>query len=136
MGVVAVFSGGVGWLLFVPYLIWAFIDGLRAGNEYNARLANAAAQKQQAQEQAQRNASLSKVAAVDLVVGMKKLHQLHEAQIINADEFTKKKGMLIAEVQTRGIRETAEDFLTALIPLLQQGIMTQNELTKIKQSVM
>ena len=136
MRVIAVFSGGVGWILFVPYLIWAFIDGLRAGNEYNARIANAATQRQRAQEQAQQSATLSKVSAADLVAGMKKLHQLHEAQIITAEEFAKKKTTLIGDVQARGIRETAEDFLTSLIPLLQQGILTQSELAKIKLAVM
>lgn len=45
-------------------------------------------------------------------------------------------GELIAEVQVRGTHESAEDFLTMLIPLPHQGVLSQVELGKPKQTAM
>ena len=136
IGGVAYVVGGAALLLIVPYWIWAFTDGRRAAREYNQRLTNIAAQKQRAEEEAKAQAAAAKISGSDLLTGMKKLHQLHEAQIITAEEFEQKKATLIAEVQVRGIREAAEDFRTMLIPLLQQGVLSQAELGKLKQAVM
>lgn len=133
-GIVLTLIGGFAWILVLPYWIWAMLDGSRAAQEYNDRLTKS--EEQQAQEETKSAEIAAKASGSDLVAGMKKLHQLREAQIITEEEFRQKKAALVADVQIRGIRETPEDFLTALIPLLQQGIMTQAELAKLKVAVM
>jgi hypothetical protein len=73
-----------------------------------------------------------KIKSSDLTSAFNKLQQLHAGNILTEAEFTERKSKFIIGMKDKIIDESPEDFLSAMIPLMEDNVMTKEELSKIK----
>ena len=75
------------------------------------------------------------ISGSDLLLSLEKLWQLNEKEIITDIEYSARKMKLIEDLEKRILSDSPENFLGALIPLLDKGILSKDEIEKIKQVV-
>ena len=102
-----------------------------------------AAEKEAKKEQEKRDAAekealiqQSTIGAADFVIQIEKNFTLFENNLFDADEFAEKKRFVISSLWTKRPRESAEDFLSALIPLIKRKALTQEDIVSIKKAVL
>jgi len=76
-----------------------------------------------------------KISGSDLLLSFERLWQLNEKGIITDIEYVARKMKLIEDLEKRLLSDSPENFLGALIPLLEKGILNKDEIDKIKQVV-
>ena len=87
-----------------------------------------------AQKETEKKASL-KISGADFMLRIDKLRQLKEKNVINDIEYSARKIKIIDDLKNRLITDTPEIFLGDLIPLLDNDILTKDEMDKVKQIV-
>ena len=102
-----------------------------------------AAEKEARKEQEKRDAAEKEalirqntIEANDFVIQIEKSFALFENNLYDADEFSEKKRSVISSLWSKKPRESAEDFLSALIPLIRRNALTQEEIVSIKKAVL
>ena len=93
----------------------------------------AQAQQQQAQQQAQ---AAAKFSGPDMVLAVEKIKKLKDTGILNETEFTARRQKLIGELKDKKLSDGPEDFLAAIIPLIEAGTLTPDDVQKIKAIVL
>ena len=127
------------FLILIGIWIWGMIDANTRANEINAATAKSAADA--ASERNRRDAEQEEVKRKQIqpsyfVSQVEKFSKLKDASMLTEEEFITRKASLIAELQSKELAGEAEDFLTALIPLVQRKAITEPELQKIKSTVL
>ncbi|WP_421710525.1 hypothetical protein [Alcanivorax sp.] len=67
---------------------------------------------------------------------IKKLYDLKEGNVIDEDEFFEQKRKIISDFIVKKPKEEPEDFLTALISLVDKDALSKDELSQIKKHVL
>lgn len=140
-----VITGGVGFLLLIPWDIIIIVLGFSATNEYN-RLIKSSNIKIHEQNQIieqvknnfkKENELLSKkVKCVEFVDKIEKYSKLLKNDLISEEEFNDKKQKLINDIVLYKVAENPEDFLTVIVDLKTKEILTQEDLQKIKKIIL
>jgi TM2 domain-containing membrane protein YozV len=65
-----------------------------------------------------------------------KAHRLFQHQMLSSQEFTSRKEAIIQDLKGEKLANSAEDFLLAMIPLVDSGVLTQPELAQAKSILM
>jgi LysM repeat protein len=76
------------------------------------------------------------VRSTDFVKQIEKSFSLSENGLLDANEFLEKKKIAIADLISKKLRESPEDFLSALIPLVKRKALTQEDIAIIKKAVL
>lgn len=125
--------------ILIALWIWGMIDAntrAKAMNEaLRVHLEQEEASKQMAAaEQERLNATT--VTTQEFVTQVEKFFKLFQSGILSAAEFESKKQELITLLTAKQLREAPEDFLTAMIPLLQRQALSEPEIARIKAAVL
>lgn len=127
---------GVGVIaLVIPLALYGMVDANMGAQKVNEKLMRAAAE-QEASVAAAAKLEAETVSAQDFVTQIEKLHRLSSSNLLNADEFSERKKQVLLTLHTRRPRESAEDFLAALIPLARSEALSTDELMQIKSLVL
>lgn len=122
---------GVFGILLVPYWIWGMFDANKSALEYNARVADEVQQEKRSIEEDKEK----EISGNEFATEIEKTHDLHEANLLDADEYRARKEEIIMSLRTKKPREGKEDFLVALIPSIRSKHLDDDEVAKIKQLV-
>lgn len=76
------------------------------------------------------------VTSQEFVTQIEKFFKLFQNGLLSEAEFEAKKKEAITILSVKKLRETPEDFLTSIIPLIQKKILTEHEITQIKGAVL
>ena len=128
MGLLMVLSQGL--LFFLPLIvwIWSITDAVRLAKEVNAAVEREARAEAEAAERGQPWSSHRFVEA------LRGLALLRDQEILDENEYQRRKGELIDRLRA-GIEEEPVTFLGALVPLKEQGLLTGDEIARIKGKV-
>lgn len=138
VGAFAASRGRPGSWVFVALLISPLIAFISLAilpdlAEEKKREEQRLAVQQQAKKVEQRRAEEARrIHGADFVVQIDKLRQLRDRQIISDIEFAARKSKLITELSAGVLVESAEEFLSLLIPLVDNGSLTPDELGRLK----
>jgi len=132
--ILGVASGGVFFLVLLPFWLWAVIDASSEANKYNDRVKSEERQRSESTRQAEIKAS-STTDTKDFTASLEKFSKLHAAQLLSDDEFAARKKALILILAEKKPRDQAEDFLAALIPSIERGHLDATEIAQIKRLV-
>lgn len=129
--------GAVGWGILAA-LISPILSGIILFIIPDLKKINDEKRQKEKLEQAEKDKQMlesSKVKGSDLLLSFEKLHQLFEKEVLNEAEFTARKKKKIEELNKNIIDDSAEDFLSALVPLIENNTLTKEEMNKIKSIV-
>ena len=128
---------GVGWgflaALITPLLagiILFIIPDLKKINKEKEQ-----EKKLEQQEKEKQKLESSKIKGSDLLLSLEKLHQLFEREVLTEVEYTARKMKKIEELNKKIIDDSPEEFLGAMVPLLDNHTLTKEEMDKIKSIV-
>ena len=76
-----------------------------------------------------------KITGADFLISAEKLHQLFEKKILSPLEYNGRKLKLINDLSNRILAQSPEEFLSDIIPLMEQNVITQDEMQKVKEIV-
>ncbi len=114
--------------------------GMGMAQMFNQQAQQGTANQQQANEAKQREAAAAAAAArfsgPDMVLALEKVRKLKESGILTEIEFTARKAKLIAELKNKTLEDGPEDFLGAMIPLIEAGTLSPDDVQKIKAIVL
>jgi len=126
-------------LFLIALWIWGMIDANTKANEINdalkQRLNSEEISTQEAIEQKQRTKAMT-ITSQDFVTQIEKYFELFQNTLLSEAEFESKKRETITLLTTKKITEAPEDFLTAVIPLIQKKALTEQEIAQVKAAVL
>ncbi|WP_052698610.1 hypothetical protein [Ralstonia mannitolilytica] len=126
---------GWGAIIFaIPVIFYGVYDASKVAKTINARIREDIAKKQQ-EDEAQASIEKSTVSVHDLVEQIDKLRQLATSGLLNQNEFNERKAHVLSSLESKKPRESAEDFLAALIPLVKSEALSPEEINRIKAFV-
>lgn len=111
--------------------IWGMVDAAECVRKHNNWLLNIASDKKE-NEQKQRSKEIN---SNEFVGFIKKNFELHKNGLLNDDEFNSKKAEALTLLSEKEFVDKAEDLLTAMIPLVKENAITDQEVKKIKELV-
>lgn len=76
-----------------------------------------------------------KMSGSDFFIAINKLRNLEDKGIITENEYIGKKMKLIEDIKIWGVKGTCEDFLSSLIPLLDNETLSKEEIIEIKETI-
>ena len=127
---------------FLGLWIWGMFDAHKVATEFNEALRyrcesqeveeRAATQRTQV---AERTAAEQTISSQAFVVQIEKYLKLFQNNLLSESEFEERKNNAIELLIAKKLAEPAEDFLSALIPLIQKKAFTDQEISKIKIAV-
>ena len=126
------FGTGVFFIFLIPYWIWGMFDASSQAEKFNARIRSAKNEIATKEAKAAEVASTT-TSASEFVSQIEKLSKLHASGILEESEYTAKKASLINSLMTKKPRESAEDFLSAIIPLIERKQISGEETAQIKR---
>lgn len=120
--------------LFVSPLIAFVIIALLPDLAEQARLNREQTELRQVQQETERRRAeeAKHVHGADLILQLEKLRQLHERQLLTDIEYTARKSKAITDTCAGKLIEAPEDFLALLIPVIDKGTLTPDEITRLK----
>jgi|SaaInlStandDraft_6_1057023.scaffolds.fasta_scaffold142346_2 hypothetical protein len=118
-------------------IILFIIPNLKAEAEKKKaeQIAYSKEEEKQEREEAKQKLEDSKISGPDYLLSFEKLHQLSEKGILTELEYSGRKLKLIDELRHQTLTDTPENFLGTLVPLLDNSILNQEEMSKIKAIV-
>jgi TM2 domain-containing membrane protein YozV len=122
-----VLSGGIFIIFSFPFWIWVMFDAYAQVQAFNGKVEH--------QEWNTKNEAQQTISAKDFVAQFHKLAKLHSASLLSEEEFLSRKKQQILTLVDRKPRESTEDFLAALIPLIEQKYLSTSEVEQIKKLV-
>lgn len=129
---------GVGWgllaCLISPLISGAILLYLPDMKEQEAKIENEIAQQKQAE--AEKEIIRMTVRSGEFVTRIEKNFSLFTNSLLTAAEFAERKAGIISELGSKKIAESPEDFLAALIPLLDKKVLTNEDAQKIKLAIL
>lgn len=125
---------GVFFIFFVPFWIWGMYDADSKVDDFNRGI-DIAALKQQSHEREMDEYEKSTFSASEFVSQLEKISKLQAAGVLDPSEYTTRKKDLILSLDKRKPRESAEDFLAALIPSIEKKNLDEQEISQLKAMV-
>lgn len=126
-------------VILVALWIWGMIDANTVAKEFNEnlkkRLDNEVHSLQEAEVQQER-IKATIITSQEFVTQIDKYVRLFQSSLLSEPEFEAKKKEMIMTLTAKKLSEAPEDFLTAIIPLIQKKIFTEPEITQIKAAVL
>ena len=138
LAAMTVASGGILAIAFLPFWIWGIYDADKSANKYNDELKKARENRQAEQEKAEAEAERIRnetTAASDFVEQIEKVSKLHSANFLSEAEYKAKKKDLILSLLDKKPQGDVMDFFAALVPSIEKGYLTEEEVEQIKKLV-
>ena len=138
LAVISVSTGGMFLIVLFPFWIWGIFDAYRLANEYNSGLLKATEERQAEQEKAeieQKVIEKQTIKSSNFVTQLEKISKLHAAKFLSEEEYMSQKKDLILSLLDKKPQEAAIDFFSALIPSIEKGYLTEEEISQIKKFV-
>jgi len=110
--------------------------GMGMASMFNQQAQQNAASQQNAAAEAQKATQAARFSGPDMVLAVEKIKKLKDSGILNEVEFVARKQKLIGELKTKTLSDGPEDFLASIIPLLETGTLSPDDLQKIKAIVL
>jgi TM2 domain-containing membrane protein YozV len=124
--------------ILIALWIWGMIDANTKAKEFNdalkQRLDNEDATSRETAEQ-QLRIKATTITSQEFVTQVDKYFKLFQSSLLSDTEFEAKKNEFIINLNTKKLVEAPEDFLTAVIPLIQKKALTEKEIAQIKAAV-
>jgi TM2 domain-containing membrane protein YozV len=76
------------------------------------------------------------ISSAEFATQIDKISMLGASGMLSPDELAERKQKVIGQLKQKRVIGSSEDFLTALIPLMQSETLTKDELTQIKSLVL
>ena len=120
--------------ILIALWIWGMVDANAKAKEFNEALKIRLDSEDLSRRVAAEQQAII-ITAQEFVTQVEKCFKLFQNGLLSADEFEAKKKEAITLLTVKKLRETPEDFLTAIIPLIQKIALTEHEITQIKAAV-
>jgi len=122
-------------LILIGLWVWGMIDANTKANEFNDALQKSMEDEETlSRETAETKAST--ITSQEFVTQVDKSFKLFQNSLLSQAEFDAKKKEIIAILTGKKLSEAPEDFLTAVIPLIQKKALTDQEIAQIKAVVL
>lgn len=126
-------------LIAVVLWVWGMIDADKRAKEFNEELKNRLYKEELSEKEAaeqQERIRSTMVGSKEFVAQVEKCFKLFQNGLLSETEFEAKKKEAIVSLAVKTLCEEPEDFLTAIIPLLQKKALTDREIDQIKAAVL
>lgn len=121
--------------ILIALWIWGMVDANTKAKEFNEALKIRLNSEDLSQREAAEQQAMT-VTSQEFVTQIEKFFKLFQNGLLSEAEFEAKKKEAITILSVKKLRETPEDFLTSIIPLIQKKILTEHEITQIKGAVL
>ncbi len=126
-------------LILIALWIWGMVDANTKAKEFNdalkRNLDNEDASSREATAQ-QEHIKATTITSQEFVSQIDKYFKLFQSSLLSETEFTAKKKEIITILTAKKLSEAPEDFLTAVIPLIQKKALTEQEISQVKAAVL
>lgn len=126
-------------LLLIVLWIYGMVDANTKAKEFNdslkLRLDNEEASARDAEEK-QEHIKATTISSGEFVGQIEKYFRLFQSSLLSEAEFEAKKKEIITVLMAKKLAEAPEDFLTAVIPLIQKKALTEQEIAQVKAAVL
>ncbi len=75
------------------------------------------------------------ITADEFVLSLLSIKKLHDKKILSDLEYKTKKNQLIKSLKTKKIAEEKDDFLVGIVPLLDEGILDEEDMIMVKMTI-
>lgn len=120
----------LGCFLITPFIGVVLLYGLPDLTEECDRIAR------MHQREHQLRAAAAAISGAEFAASLGSLRQLRDTDILTADEYADRKLRLFGDLKNRTITDSAELFLSSLVPLVRDGTLTASDVDAIKQLVL
>lgn len=110
--------------------------GMGMASMFNQQAQQNANAQQNAQQEAQKAAQAARFSGPDMVLAIEKIKKLKDSGILNDVEFVARKQKLIGELKNKTLSDGPEDFLASMIPLIEAGTLSPDDVQSIKTIVL
>ena len=135
LGVAFLLAGFLGMILFWPLwfgvAIYSMYRAERSAQKINSEI-DLKEQASRSEEAAAEEIRTTTTKAADFVSQLEKLDNLRKNDLLNDTEYKNKVSQLIATLAHKKPLESADDFLTALIPLVKSEALNAENVANIK----
>ncbi len=126
-------------IILIPLWIWGMVDANTKAKEFNDTLKRSldnddAASREATAQQERVKATI--ITSQEFVSQIDKYFKLFQSSLLSETEFTVKKKEIITILTAKKLSEAPEDFLTAVIPLIQKKALTEQEIAQVKAAVL
>lgn len=91
--------------------------------------------KEESKIMIQKENELNKYKSVEFITDLEKIYNLYKNSLLNEQEFNLRKNYFFKRIEDFGIKEDAEDFLSSILILNEENILTKDELIEIKKMI-
>lgn len=125
-------------LILIALWIWGMVDANTKAKEFNDALKQRmdneeASTRETVAQQAQFKATT--ISSQEFVTQIDKYFRLFKSSLLSETEFEAKKKEAITILTAKKLLEAPEDFLTAVIPLIQKKALSEHEIAQVKAAV-
>lgn len=121
-------------IILIPYWIWGMCDAYAQANIFNSGLIATIEQANKQDREAEEEEAKRTISSV-FISQLEKISKLHNVNVLSEEEYQKRKKDLILTLVERKPRESAEDFLAALIPSIERQYLNITDIAQIKKMV-
>jgi hypothetical protein len=133
-------SGGAWGLLaclispLIAFIALAVLPDLAAQERMREERTRAEAREDERAERATKaaRAETQRIQGADVALRIEKLRQLQQKGLVNDTEYVARKRKIFDELQGKHLVEPGEDFLSLLVPLVENGTLTRDETERLK----
>jgi len=83
----------------------------------------------------QKENELKKYKSEEFITDLEKIYNLYKNSLLNEQEFNLRKNFFFKRIEDFGVKEDAEDFLSSILILNEENILTKDEIIKIKKMI-
>jgi len=130
----------IGWVGVMITWIWALADTDAAVKAFNTELEEKKGQIEEKTEKEKQERATDEqekketvVTSKDIVEALMKSNKLFSSEIISKEEFEERKATLIGGLQFKEIEGDPDDVLLAIAPMVQSGVISQDEVKALKK---
>lgn len=149
-------TGGLLSIVLIPYWIWGMYDAAKEVDNYNNQSYSRTARQNTSsnyrksdsyrvkdiddddafRQRDRINDENNKLLSDDFINRLKKLSRLRESNVLDEEEFQSQKRKLIDSFKWNRQVDKPEDFLSELIPLIEDNSLNESEVKEIKNCVL
>lgn len=119
------------WPLWIPVAVFSIYDAHTRAIEIN-RLIDLRYVDEVEKKNVEDTINATSTKVADFILKTEKSNVLHKNGLLTEEEYRTKISQLIAELSVKKPYESAEDFLTELIPLVKSEALNTEDITRIK----
>ena len=148
-GAILLIANVISWSLTFIYIgfvgvlitwVWALVDSDAVVKAYNSALAEKKQQYQERVREEEEERAKSEqekketvMTSKDILDALNKANKLYSSEIITQAEFVERKATIIGELQFKKVEGDPDDLLLAIVPLVNSGVISQEEVKAIKE---